>query len=127
MFIGLPTVDPDILSTDLAATIMALGKRASLMDTVQFLAAQARVLTLFHRLVGTQVPSTIGFVKCDVYPSPIPASTVFSTSLPLPMRGESHLRLVLHSLMRALLQKEAPGAKLSSKVGRCSEDLGFLL
>ena len=122
---------------------MALDKGASLMDAAQFLAAQARVLRNFHYLADTCAPAAIGFVKCAVRPSPIPASIIFSTSLPLPVteshsaypgdplyareHRESIVRLALHTRMRGLLQAEATGAKLSSIAGRCSEDLGFVL
>ena len=92
-FYKLPALDPDVLSTDLATTVMALDK-------------------------GAPHDAMIGFVKCVLHPSPIPASIVFSTSLPLPATESRRVDpeqpfytrahklpvpLALHTRMRALL------------------------
>ena len=118
-------LESEVLFTGIMATMAAMRKGASLMETAQFLVAQGRVLKAFHLLTNTQVPYAIGFVRCAEHPSPIPALTIFSTSLPITL--DSNLRSALKDRMERLLRKEAPDILFSPDVGRCCENTGFVL
>ena len=61
---------------------MATNVCPSVAQAIQFLAAHARIIRVVHGWMGTIHPVSVGFMKPSIYPSPVRATILFSTSLP---------------------------------------------